>query len=398
MDTNRIEQNIRRLFLRPPPLLITLLVVAALATAFALSRSDALAQEENKPPYAPSEIVVTPKDGQIHAYWPAPEGATKYHVTYSSDNHVSWTLGFYEENRTQIAIPNTDNTKSYIVAVRAGNQYGWSHWLNSIPTKPYTPPLSSPTGLTVKRSCDGYLTFSWSPTSEATGYDAKLRYSVNDNWKGLFYNTTHTHWTVKTTSDDQDYQVAVRARNASGESAWTLSTFVSYPFCTPPANVRATTSMVSGNSTGDIIIKWDKDSANGITYNVNIKAQYGPWTRVITGTTAGQVTVKDDVARTYTVSVQATDGQNSTAWTESTVSAWLIPYNIGNSTASLYLTGHSGKWSYREDDLVENCWTATGNSLAFGGLSPQKEYTYEAYSGQGCAAANKIAEGSFTTQ
>ncbi len=94
---------------------------------------------ETAPPGAVSSVKVVRADGSLTASWTPVEGATRYHVTYSSDEAVSWSLAAYEHNASTITIGGVDNAKSYIVAARAGNDAGWGGWTNSSPAGPFTP-------------------------------------------------------------------------------------------------------------------------------------------------------------------------------------------------------------------------------------------------------------------
>ena len=126
--------------------------------------------EANSPPETPSSVTLTRADGTITASGYAVSSATKYHITYSTDNGKSWHAPV--EGHTNITTRSltfkADNAKSYIVGVRAGNADGWSGWRNSPAIGPYTPPKSTPTPdptptptpapdptLTVTRSNDG---------------------------------------------------------------------------------------------------------------------------------------------------------------------------------------------------------------------------------------------------
>ena len=64
------------------------------------------------------------------------EGATSYHVTYTSDNGASWSLAALHHPETSITITGVDNALTYIVGVRARNEHGDSGWRNSPPAEP----------------------------------------------------------------------------------------------------------------------------------------------------------------------------------------------------------------------------------------------------------------------
>ena len=89
-------------------------------------------------PETPSSVSVTRADGTLKVSWPAVEGATSYHITYSSDNGASWSLAALNHPDNRIEITGVDNALTWIVGVRARNQHGDSGWRNSPPTAPYT--------------------------------------------------------------------------------------------------------------------------------------------------------------------------------------------------------------------------------------------------------------------
>ncbi len=82
------------------------------------------------------DISVTRAGDSLTATWPAVNGATHYHVTYSSDNGATWSLAYLNHGFTSITINDLDSSKTYIVATRAGNANGWSGWTHSAPAAP----------------------------------------------------------------------------------------------------------------------------------------------------------------------------------------------------------------------------------------------------------------------
>ena len=97
------------------------------------------------PPETPSSVSVTRSDGSLTASWPAVAGATSYHITYSSDGGVSWSLAALNHSSASITISNVTNSATYIVAVRARNDQGDSGWRNSPAAGPFTPGSSKAT-------------------------------------------------------------------------------------------------------------------------------------------------------------------------------------------------------------------------------------------------------------
>ena len=96
-------------------------------------------------PGTPSQVMVTRSDGALNASWPAVDGATSYHVTYSSDGGGSWSLAALNHPDASITIMGVQNGDTYIVGVRARNSAGDSGWRNSPAAGPFVPPTPTPT-------------------------------------------------------------------------------------------------------------------------------------------------------------------------------------------------------------------------------------------------------------
>ena len=72
-------------------------------------------------------MSITRADGTVTASWPAVSGADKYHVAYTTDGSRSWhaPVDNHTDRQTNSITFNGDNSKTYIVGVRAGNNHGW---------------------------------------------------------------------------------------------------------------------------------------------------------------------------------------------------------------------------------------------------------------------------------
>ncbi len=121
--------------------IFALALVLAAAAVFPLTAR----AEQPSPPATPSSVTVTRYDGSLTASWPAVDGATSYHVTYSSDGGASWSLAALNHPGASMTISGVDNAKTYIVGVRARSDGGDSGWINSAPAGPFTPPTPEPT-------------------------------------------------------------------------------------------------------------------------------------------------------------------------------------------------------------------------------------------------------------
>ena len=182
---------------------ITALVLLAAATLIFTPASSVLGSSEA--PAMPSSVTLTRADGTVTASWDAPGGATKYHVTYSSDGMQSWSAAAGpadNHSANSITITGADNAKSYVVGVRAGNDNDqWSGWRNSAAIGPYTPPTPTPTptpeptatptpapappdapaSVTLTRA-DGTVTASWPAVSGATKYHTTYSTDNMQSW------------------------------------------------------------------------------------------------------------------------------------------------------------------------------------------------------------------------
>ena len=164
------------------PSRLTWQLAALLLAALICLPSVALAQS---PPATPSSVTITRANGTLTATWPAVSGATRYHVTYTSDNTKSWIVAVGpadNHSANSITITGADNAKTYIVGVRAGNDDDqWSGWRNSEPAGPFQPPPPGmPSSVTVTRA-NGTLTATWPAVTGATRYHVTY---TSDDTKG----------------------------------------------------------------------------------------------------------------------------------------------------------------------------------------------------------------------
>ncbi len=168
-------------------------------------------------PAAPVSVSVQRADGTLEASWAAVEGATSYHVTYSSDSGKSWSLAALNHTANSITITGVTNSDSYLVGVRARNAGGDSGWRNSPAAGPWTSP-GAVQNLTVDPD-DGYLDIDWDAVAGATGYDVRAKAQNSTTWHSVADNiaaTSHRYTTTTTI----DY-IAVRARNNNNTGPWT---------------------------------------------------------------------------------------------------------------------------------------------------------------------------------
>ncbi len=137
----------------------------------------------------------------------------------------SWSLAAYGEASASVSI-SADNAKSYVVGVRAGNDHGWSGWVNSASAGPYTPPNQpDPPGSVASVSAtraDGTLTASWDAPAGATRYHVTYTSDYGQTWTSAADAHTSTSITISV-NNASAYTVGVRAGNDGGWSGWTNS-------------------------------------------------------------------------------------------------------------------------------------------------------------------------------
>ena len=310
-----------------------ILLAVVVAAAFLIASAPASAQS-NTPPATPSSVSLTRADGTVTASWPAASGATKYHVTYSSDHKQGWTAASVSHTGTSVTISGADNAKSYIVAVRAGNDAGqWSGWRNSDAIGPYTPnptpnPPATPSSVTVTRA-DGTVTASWPAVSGATKYHVTYSADNRQSWTAASGSHTTNSITISNADNSKTYIVAARAGNSGGWSGWRNSApsgpYTPEPPSTPAPSPPATPSSVTVTR-GDRTLTASWPSVSGatkyhITYSYNDKRS---WTAASDNHSTSSVTISANNGKTYYVAARA---GNSGGWSGWRVSAASEPEN-----------------------------------------------------------------------
>ena len=344
---------------RPAVVMPALFVAMLGLVAVALLVSPTPDVDAQSPPATPSSVTLTRADGTVTASGYAVGGATKYHITYSTDGGGSWHAPVSNHtNWTSTSITfGADNNKSYIVGVRAGNDQGWSGWRNSPTAGPYQPeptatptpqpsPPATPSSVTLTRA-DGTVTASGYAVSGATKYHITYSADGGGSWQAPVSN--HTNWTFTSITfgadNDKSYIVGVRAGNAQGWSGWRnsptagpyqpeptpapTSTPTPIPTSTPtptPSQPPDTPASVSvTRSDGAITASWPPVSgATGYTLTYSAVGD-GEWTTAASNHAGNSFTISG-LNNDYTYLVGAS-ASNAAGQSGSTVSPASGPYS-----------------------------------------------------------------------
>ena len=218
---------------------LTALLLGLLALGLFVGSIAADSQSGNSPPDSVSSVSLSRADGTVTASWNAPAGATHYHVTYNDGSGWHAPVDDHRNVRTTSISFSADNAKTVVVGVRAGNEHGWSGWVNSAASGPYTPPNSPPANppaavasVTLTRA-DGTATASWDAPSGATKYH--ITYNDGSGWQAPVDDHRNVQTTSITFSVDnaKTVVVGVRAGNEHGWSGW-VNSAASGPYTPPP--------------------------------------------------------------------------------------------------------------------------------------------------------------------
>ena len=340
-----------------------------LLAALTLSSSPALAQS---PPGSVSSITLTRADGTVTADWPAVAGATKYHVTYTTDGGTSWHAPVNDHMNvgTNSLTFTADNTKTYIVGVRAGNADGWSDWTNSPASNPYTPPdTPTPPGsvssITLTRA-DGTVTADWPAVAGATKYHVTYTTDGGASW----HAPVNDHMNVATNTltfpadNAKTYIVGVRAGNDDGWGDWTNSP-ASNPYTPPdtPTPPGSVSSITLTRADGTVTANWPAVSGATkyhVTYTTDGGASWHAPVDDHMNVATNTLTFTADNAKTYIVGVRAGNDDGWSDWTNSPASAPYTPPGTlapPGSVSSITLT--------RADGTVTANWPAVAGATKY---------------------------------
>ena len=174
---------------------------------------------------SPSSVSISRAAGSVTVGLVCRIGATGYNINLSADGGGSWTRAASNATGTSATISSgISNGSSYIAAVQAVNAGGGGNWTNS----------GSIAGIHPARRAHGRYGFAL----RARAYPCRgLRHQATAAWRFpattsitvrtraihgrvRLSNQSGTSATIANADNSVDYEIAVSARNAVGNSAW----------------------------------------------------------------------------------------------------------------------------------------------------------------------------------
>ena len=316
------------------------------------------------PPDAVSSVSTTRADGTLTASWDAPSGATKYHVTYTSDYGQTWTSAADAHASTSITI-SAVNAKAYTVGVRAGNGGGWSDWTNSPLAHSFFPPER---GIIIQDADGNPITALAVPEGGEAGYYVKLAAAPKRETKVCVYISvrdkndpditfkgeaadvvsidvifTPDNWdtpqtvTLVAAEDDDSVNGAcdsgLDARDYYAGKVDLAVTEIDNDAPDAPSSVTVT------RADGTLTASWDAP-AGATKYHVTYSDNgMQSWSLAADAHPSTSITISADNAKTYTVGVRAGNDGGWSDWTNSDGAGPLLaaPTNLSVTPGDGYL-------------------------------------------------------------
>ena len=286
-------------------------------------------------PTAPSQpsvpgkpvVTLTPGNTQIEVEWtePANNGAaiTDYDVRYRAGTSGGWTDKPHTGTTRNTTITSLTNGQSYQVQVQAKNSAGSGPWSDaatatpqpsvSVPGQPDAPTLTA--GNT-------QIEVEWTAPANngaaITDYDVEYRQGSSGNYTDWPHSGTTLNTTITGLTNDQSYEVRVRASNSAGAGPWSDAATAT-PTASPSAPDKPVVTLTPGNA--EIEVEWTAPANNGAAitdYDVQYRqGTSGGWTdKPHTGTTRSTTIESLTNGQSYQVQVRATNSAGPGAWSD----------------------------------------------------------------------------------
>ncbi|MCY4122085.1 MAG: fibronectin type III domain-containing protein, partial [Acidobacteria bacterium] len=339
------------------------------------------------PPGVPRNFRVTAPSGYttaLDADWDAPSSGgavANYRVQWRASGQQSWSERTVTGN--SIRLSSLGPGVAYQVRVRAENASGNSGYTAAVTasTNPAIPPV--PTGLAAVAG-DQRIAVSWNAAARATSYDLRYREGTFGDWTTIS-GIAGTSRTITGLTNSQAYRIQVRARNATGASAYAspVTATPSEPLAAP----GLPRSLAAAGRYARVVLSWLAPTSGGAPASYEIRhrrtnqnpADSGTQINGITGTSRTITGLTNGQEREF--QIRARNSAGASAWT---ASATATPLDVPNIPTGLAVAPGNA--------AVALSWTAP----ASGGAVASYEVDYRLSSAQSWTSITGITTTSRT--
>jgi len=279
-------------------------------------------------PSAPPNVILSASSTSVSMMWDTVAGVASYDIEVDGKRISVGTKTMY--HHTGLA-PGTQHT----YRIRSKNAAGTGNWsaLQTVLTTQIAPTFPSSIAAEATNTS---VTLSWSPSSDAEGYEIEADGIVLDNGastfiekSGLLPNTRHTY--------------RVRAKSSIGTSGWSESvTVITYQLDTP-------SNILDMEKDTSVVLTWDAvPNANGYEVEVDgIVIDAGAATSYTHGGLAPEMPHK--------YRIRAKNANGLSAWSD-IVSVSTLPLRPGIPTSLTALAGQ---------DMITLSWDAVPDAIGY---------------------------------
>jgi fibronectin type 3 domain-containing protein len=249
-------------------------------------------------------------------------------TAYQSDDGLNWIA---VQSTTISAIP----TSGYYVglAINSGDAtFDNVVFTNAAVTGAFAPP-AAPTGITATAVANNLVTLSWSPVTNASGYNVK-RGPGGGPYTNIVTDSPLISFHDTTTAPNTTYSYVVTAINGGGESTDSAPADAVTPGAMPPSPPAVVTATPTDTQ---IILNWSA-VVDATGYNVKRGPNGGPYTNIVTGVVATFTDTNVASGGTYHYVVTAGNASGESA-NSVQASAALLPKLTGT------IIGTAGSWN-----------------------------------------------------
>ena len=291
---------------------------------------------------------------------PAATDADNDPLTYTLEGADAASFGFDPATRqlsTKSGVTYDHETKpSYSVTLKAEDDNGGSDTLavtitvtdvEEPPDRPAAPSVTATAGTTDSLSVNWTAPSNTGPAID--NYDLRYREGSGGSWTNGPQNVSGTSATIGSLTESTSYQVQVLARNAEGDSPWSLPGSGQTGTLGAP-DVPTGLDATPGN--GQVRLSWVQPSGGAEVTHYEYELDLsGTW--ISTGGTATSTTVTGLTnGQTYTFRVRAVNSAGASAASAS--SASVTPATVPGAPTNLGATGG--------DEQVDLSWTAPASN------------------------------------